>query len=162
MPSQSSRKRVLVGAEKDRDGEPFQFLDSTFQVKVSGKDTEGRCVIFDTIRPQKVGPLLHLHTDCDEWFMVRDGDWKFKVGDEIIRLKPGDSLLVPRLVPHAFVKTNDEPARLIIMHQPAVRMEEYFRLASRRPEIFQQGPEARKALAERYGMKILGPALTPD
>ena len=72
-------------------GTRLTSLMRSFNVKVSGKDTEGRCVIFDTIRHKKVGPAFHLHTDCDEWFFVRDGEFKFQVGDKTLRLKSGDS-----------------------------------------------------------------------
>ena len=150
---------VLVNAGSDRDSDPIRFLNATFDVKVSGKDTEGRCVIFDTIRHKKVGPAFHLHTDCDEWFLVNDGEFKFRAADKILRLRTGDSLLVPREVPHAFVKTSEGDARLIVMHQPAVKMEEYFRVTSKEPD---QSYEARKRIAERYGMRFVGPPLTPD
>lgn len=156
---QSSRKSILVKAGQDRDERPFQWLDATFQVKVSGRDTEGRCVVFDTLRPEKVGPPLHLHTDCDEWFFVREGDFKFQVGSDIMRLTAGDSLLVPQDMPHAFVKTSEGVARLVVMHQPAGTMEEYFRSVIQQAD---QTVEARRALAERHGMRLLGPALTPD
>jgi mannose-6-phosphate isomerase-like protein (cupin superfamily) len=154
-----AREGLLVKADADRDGDPFEFLGSTFQVKVSGKDTEGRCVIFETIRHTKVGPLLHIHTDCDEWFFVQDGEFKFQAGDKTMRLKAGDSLLVPRDTPHAFVKTTEGDARLMIMHQPAARMEEYFRLGSRQTD---QSPEYGRKVAEQYNVRIVGPALTPD
>jgi mannose-6-phosphate isomerase-like protein (cupin superfamily) len=154
-----SLKEVFVIAGADRDRQPFDFLDATFQVKVSGKDTEGRCVIFDTVRHKKVGPHLHLHTDCDEWFFVREGEFKFQAGEKILRLKAGDSLLVPREMPHAFVKTTEGDAKLIIMHQPAARMEEYFRLAVQQPD---QSGEARIKFAEQYGMRFVGPDLKPD
>jgi mannose-6-phosphate isomerase-like protein (cupin superfamily) len=153
------RDRVLVKAGADRDDKPFKFLDASFQVKVSGKDNEDRCVIFDTLRPEKIGPALHLHLDCDEWFFVRDGQFKFKVGDETMSLETGDSLFVPRNVPHAFVKTSEGTARLIVMHQPAGTMEEYFRTAS---QLTNQSAEQRHALAEKHGMQILGPPLTAD
>jgi mannose-6-phosphate isomerase-like protein (cupin superfamily) len=154
------RKEILVNAGSDRDNDPITFLDATFNVKISGKDTEGRCVVFDTIRHKKVGPAFHLHTDCDEWFFVRDGEFKFKVGDKILYLKSGDSLMVPRETPHAFVKTSEGDARLIVMHQPAVKMEEYFRVTSKQPN---QSSEARKRIAEQsYGMQFLGPPLTAE
>lgn len=41
---QTARTSVLIKAERDRDERPFNCLDATFHVKVSGKDTEGRCV----------------------------------------------------------------------------------------------------------------------
>lgn len=155
----SPRKGVLVKAGDDRDNKPFKFLDATFQVKVSGKDNEGRCVIFDTLRPEKIGPPLHLHIDCDEWFFVRDGEFKVRAGDETVQLKTGDSLFVPRNMPHAFVKTSEGVARLIVMHQPAGTMEEFFRTASTFPD---QSVAFRKKFAEEHGMRFLGPALTPD
>ena len=90
---------------------------------------------------------------------MRDGEFKFKTGDEILHLQAGDSLLVPRNVPHAFVKTSEGTARLIVMHQPAGTMEEYFRTSSKLPN---QSPEERQKLAEKHGMRILGPALAAD
>ena len=82
--AESLGQTVFVKADIDRDDAPFTFLDGIFNVKVSGKDT---------LRPNKVGPALHLHTDCDEWFFVREGEFKFQVGEDTLRLKPGDSLL---------------------------------------------------------------------
>ena len=157
-PLEAATEEVVVRAGADRDGKPFEILGATFQVKVSGKDTEGRCVIFDTIRHQKLGPALHLHTDCDEWFFVKDGEFKVQAGEKILRLKMNDSLLVPRGMPHSFVKTSDGDARLIVMHQPAVKMEEFFRLVSQQPD--QAG--SMKRLADQYGFRILGPPLSPD
>ena len=68
-----------------------------------------------------------MRTDCDEWFFVREGNFKFQLGNVVMRLTAGDSLLVPRNTPHAFVKTSEGTAHLIVMHQPAASMEEYFR-----------------------------------
>lgn len=50
------KKGILVRAGQDRSNQPFKWLDATFTVKVSGKDTDGRCVLFDTLRHEKVGP----------------------------------------------------------------------------------------------------------
>ena len=127
------KKGILVRAGEDRSNKPFKWLDASFTVKVSGKDTQGRCVVFDTLRPEKVGPPLHLHTDCDEWFFVMEGEFKFVVDGERLHLKAGDSLTVLQDTPHAFVKTSEGVARLLVMHQPAAQMEEYFETSSNRP-----------------------------
>ena len=156
----SPRDQILVKAGTDRDEKPFVFLDATFHVKISGKDTDGRCVVFDTFRPEKVGPPLHFHADCDEWFFVRDGDFKFQVGADIVRLTAGDSLLVPRNMPHTFVKTSEGVAHLIVMHQPAGTLEEFF--PSGAPLWASLTPEARNALAAKHGVHHVGPALTAD
>lgn len=155
----SPRKSALVKAGKDRSDKPFTFLDAEFTVKVAEQDTEGRCVIFDTIRHAKVGPVLHIHDNCDEWFFVMDGEFKFQAGEETMRLKAGDSLLVPQGVQHAFVKVSEGDARLVIMHQPGVGMETYFREALLLPD---QTPEGRRSLAAKHGMRFVGPSLKPD
>jgi len=155
----SRRQKVLVKAGEDRDNKPFKFLDATFHVMVSGKDNEGRAVIFDTLRPEKVGPPLHYHIDVDEWFFVREGEFKIRAGDEIVRVKAGDSIYIPRNTPHTFVKTSEGTARLIVMHQPAGTMEEFFRTASSFPD---QSVAFRQNFAEQHGMRFIGPALTPD
>lgn len=153
------KKGVLVRAGHDRTNQPFRFLDADFFVKVSGKDTGGRYVVFDTVRHQKVGPMLHLHTDCDEWFFVIDGEFKFQVSDKVLRLNAGDSLWVPQGIPHAFVKTSEGTAHLTIMHQPAGTMEEYLRAFGASPDKSINSP---RALAEKHGTKVISPPLNSN
>lgn len=153
------QKGILVRAGQDRFGKSLTYLDARFDIKVSGKDNEGRFVIFDTIRNEKVGPSLHIHDDCDEWFFVMDGEFKMQVGEETFRLKAGDSLFGPMGVPHAFVKTSEGPARLMLMHQPAAQMEEFFYKAS---QLIKPTLEDRQALIVQYGMRAVGPPLKPD
>ena len=162
FPEQRSRppkQSVLVRAGEDRTGHPFQFLEATFTVKVSGQDNEGRCVVFDTLRPAKVGPPLHVHKQLDEWFYVVEGEFKFQAGEETMHLRAGDSLFVPREMAHAFVKTSEGVGRLIVMHQPAGTMEEYFRAVSKLPD---QSPEDRKKMAAQHDTLLIGPPLKPD
>jgi mannose-6-phosphate isomerase-like protein (cupin superfamily) len=115
--------------------------------------------IFDTLRPDKVGPALHVHTDCDEWFFVREGEFKFQVGDAILYLKAGDALLAPQGTKHAFVKTSEGTARLIVMHQPAASMEEFFRTGAAQPNLT---AGERRALGEKHGMRFVGGPLSAD
>jgi mannose-6-phosphate isomerase-like protein (cupin superfamily) len=74
---------------------------------------------------------------------VRDGELKFNAGDETVHLEAGDSLFVPRNLPHVFVKTT----------------EEYVRTAS---QFTGQSREERQKSAEKHGMRLVGPALTAD
>ena len=153
------KKAVKVDAGKDRNDKSFIFLGARFDLKVSGKDCSGSMSVYDTFRNEKVGPPLHSHNDLDEWFYVMEGEFKFKVGDELMKLKQGDSLLGPRGVPHTFIKTNDGPARLMVLHTPAGTMEEYFEevRALKNPT-----PADRKALMKKHNMELVGPPLTLD
>ncbi len=153
------KKAVKVDAGKDRNDKSFMFLGARFDQKVSGKDCNGSMSVYDTFRNEKVGPPLHSHNDLDEWFFVMEGEFKFKVGDELFNLKQGDSLLRPREVPHTFIKTNDGPARLMVLHTPAGTMEEYFEEA----RVLKNPTQAdRKALMKKHNMELVGPPLTLD
>ena len=150
---------VKVDAGQDRFGQPFTYLGARFDLKVSGQDTNGGFSLYDTTRFEKLGPLLHTHTNLNEWFFVTSGTFKFQVGTELFHLQAGDSLLGPVGVPHTFVKTSEEPGRLLIMHQPAGTMEAYFQEARqlKNPTLAE-----REALLRKHSMIPMGPRLSPD
>jgi quercetin dioxygenase-like cupin family protein len=139
----------------DRFGSPAFFLNGRFDCKVSGQETEGRLCIIDTVRTHQGGPPLHLHHEQEEWFFVREGEFLFQVGADVIRLKAGDSILAPRGVPHTFANVTDA-ARLMIVFQPAGTIEEFFRQGSL---LDQATREDFIELHRRHGMEVVGPPL---
>lgn len=74
----------------------------------------------------KGGPPRHFHYEQDEWFYAIDGEFAFEVGEEKFRLKPGDSLLAPRMIPHAWAYVGEKPGTLLLAVQPAGSLEEFF------------------------------------
>ncbi|WP_128543955.1 cupin domain-containing protein [Larkinella soli] len=152
-------KGFKVEAGKDRFSNSLSYIGARFDLKVSGKDTNGAISVYETTRYEKRGPVLHIHPDLDEWFYVLDGEFKFRLGDEILYLKTGDSLFGPRGIPHAFVKISEGPARLLLHHQPAGRMEEQFFEGSqmKNPTIAE-----REASMRKYNIIPVGPPLSPD
>jgi mannose-6-phosphate isomerase-like protein (cupin superfamily) len=66
------------------------------------------------------GPELHTHP-YTEIFVLRDGQARFWVGDEILNTHAGQIVLAPAHVPHRFVNTGDEPLRTVNI-QPVARM----------------------------------------
>ena len=111
-------KAVNVAAGEDRFAAPLVFSNWRFDCKLSAKDTGGDLCIYDTARTGRGGPPMHVHRDQDEWFFVREGRYVFRIGDEIFRLGPGDSLLAPRKIPHAFASLS-ETSSLLVAFQPA-------------------------------------------
>ncbi|HZQ41955.1 MAG TPA: cupin domain-containing protein [Acidobacteriaceae bacterium] len=101
------------------------------------------------------GPPLHLHLAQDEWFYVLQGKVLAQVGDQRVTLGPGDSILGPRNIPHAFVALGPNPAHMLITFTPAGRMEQFFR------DTVAVGPQQAAAVFSRYGMKLVGPRLSP-
>ncbi len=95
-------------------------------VKVSGKDTDGALAIFEQtgISPGK-GTPLHVHPYQDEIFYVLQGEYLFQVGTNKFHLKTGDSIFLPRKVPHAWTQVSNK-ARVTVTLQPAGKLEEFF------------------------------------
>ena len=146
---------VHVPAGQDRDGTPFDFLDARFTTILCAADTSGTACAFVTDRRRKGGPPLHVHPDQDEWYMIQEGRFTIRIGSEDFDLGPGDSLLAPRGVPHAFASTTDE-ARMLVTFMPAGNMEAFFREAS---ALSAPTPPEMAAVFARHGMRVLGPPL---
>ncbi len=115
--------------------------------------------MFESTRVKKGGPLLHYHFEQDEWFYILEGEFLFKVGDETFTAKAGDSVFGPRMIPHAFAKTNEETARMLILFQPAGRMEAHFKAVSE-GGLAKLSEEEKDKFRQANGFKVVGPALT--
>lgn len=77
------------------------------------------------------GAAPHYHRQSSEMFYVLDGELRLMAGDQIITLEAGRSLVVPRLMPHAFGAPPEVAARVLIVLTPGVERFEYFRLLGR-------------------------------
>lgn len=100
---------------------------------------------------------MHVHRDQDEWFYVMEGAYVLRVGEETFELGAGDALFAPRNVPHTFTKVSEGRARMILVYQPAGRMEAYFREVT----AFTAPPtEAEmERLFREHDMEMVGPPL---
>ena len=95
-------------------------------VKVSGSDTDGDLAIFEqtSLSPGK-GTPLHIHHTQDEVFYVIEGSYYFQVGEEKFHLNSGDSIFLPRKVPHAWTQVS-EKGKMTVTMQPAGKLEDFF------------------------------------
>jgi quercetin dioxygenase-like cupin family protein len=102
------------------------------------------------------GTPLHVHLHQDEVFYVMDGSYRFKVGDDMFDLATGDSIFLPRKVPHAWSQLSAKGKMLVIL-QPAGKLENFFVTMSaltREPS----GEEIAKIFAANE-MQVVGPPL---
>lgn len=148
----------LIAAGDDSLGEHRSLGISSISFKVVPQDSNGIFIIENSFR-EKGGPARHLHHGQDEWFYVLEGEFLFEVGQEEFRLKPGDSLLGPREVPHVWAFAGGAPrGRILIAFLPAGKMEAFFREVTKANAMPPQDPELWRA----HGMELLGPPLGVD
>lgn len=129
-------------------------------VKISGSDTNGGLAIFEqTSLSPKRGTPLHVHPEQDEVFHVIEGAYYFQVGDEKFNLKAGDSIFLPRNVPHAWTQMADK-GKMIVVFQPAGKMEDFF--VSLAGMDHDPSAEEIARLFKDNQMQIVGPPLKVD
>lgn len=155
-------KGFKVDGGVDRSSESISLYEGdTFYRKVSTKDTNGDFYLFESTRAKKGGPPMHYHFDQDEWWYVLEGEFLIRVGDDTFTAKAGDSVFGPRMVPHAFAKTNEGSSRLLMAFQPAGQMEAFFEAVSK-GALTLLSDEEKAAFRQRHGFKVVGPALAYD
>lgn len=153
-------KGIKVDAGKDRFEQEITLMEGDkFYCKVSTSDTDGDLYVFESTRDKKGGPPFHYHYAQDEWWYILEGEFLFKVGDQTFTAKAGDSVFGPRMVPHAFAKTNDGPAKMLIGFQPAGKMEDCFKKISEGVTKNMSETE-RNDFRKDHGFVAVGPALT--
>lgn len=156
-------KGFKVKSGESRSGVHLKMKGVTLNVldiKISSKDTDGALAVFEqTGYTPKGGPPLHIHHFQDEMFYVVEGNYLFQVGEDKFHLEAGDTIFLPRKVPHAFIQL-DEKGRMIVSYQPAGKMEEFFSKTDA-----WSSPPALEQIArvfEECDMKIVGPPLQAD
>ncbi|HMO33147.1 MAG TPA: cupin domain-containing protein [Lacibacter sp.] len=154
----TAREPFVVDAGKSRFGEDNKFMGvHPNDLKISGKDTDGQLSVFEYTGYAKVGPSLHIHLKQDEIFTVIEGEYRFVVGNKTHVLKPGQTIFLPRGIPHTWIQLTDK-GRLIYFLQPAGKMEEFFSYMGKVKQRLSDEEMAR--IHDAHDMKVVGPPLT--
>jgi quercetin dioxygenase-like cupin family protein len=153
----AAKEPFVVDAGKSRFGEVVKFLGvHPNDLKISSKDTEGQLSVFEYTGLGKVGPMLHVHFEQDEIFTVIEGEYRFVVGNKTHTLKAGQTIFLPRNIPHTWLQLTDR-GRLVYFLQPAGKMEEFFSYMNKLKERPTQ--EEMDKIHAAHQMKVVGPPL---
>lgn len=155
-----TKKGFKVNAGEARFGNKYKMKGVTLNnldIKISGNDTDGELAVFEqTGFTPNGGPPLHIHLNQDEWFFVTEGEYLFQVDENRYTMKAGDTIFLPRNVPHAFIQIT-EKARTIVSYLPAGNMEDFFKTT----DSWTTAPTKEDVIKvfEDHGMKVVGPPL---
>lgn len=126
-------------------------------VIISRKDTAGELSVFLFSGYKNAATSLHMHLHQDEFFHVINGTYRFVCGDLQEVLQEGDTIFLPRKVPHQWLQTS-ETGRLLYAVTPAGTLEDMFvefdNLKS--PPT----PGELKKIHLKHGMEMIGPPLS--
>jgi quercetin dioxygenase-like cupin family protein len=118
-------------------------------------DTGGSAAfVLHPLAPRALGSPVHTHRHEDEWSFVLEGEVGVQLGNDVHVARPGDLVLKPRGVPHAFWNAGDVPARLLEVITPG-GFEGYFERLSEILTV--PGPPdlaALGAVAAEHGLEV--------
>ncbi|HYB23781.1 MAG TPA: cupin domain-containing protein [Solirubrobacteraceae bacterium] len=139
--------------------------ESTYTILISGAQTAGRYSLIDMSVPADGGPPPHRHT-FEEMFHVLEGELEVTIRGETVIARPGQTVNIPALAPHAFRNPADTTVRVLCLVAPA-GLEDYFAkfgdpVASRTSppptlsdaELATRGERA-GALAAQFGIELV-------
>jgi mannose-6-phosphate isomerase-like protein (cupin superfamily) len=153
-----------VAAGTDREGKVRAVGLSSTTYKVLTRETAGALFVMEQSNTKQGGPSRHLHHNEDELFYSLEGEYIVEIGAERVRLKPGDCVLGPRGIPHAWAFAGGTAGRLLISFTPAGKMEAFFNereQAGIRPGAY-ASTQSDAALLHAFGMELVGPPLVVD
>ena len=140
---------VTLGPDE---GERHTARGSSMVFKATAATSGGRFSLMErTLPPGGRMPPAHRHIECLEAFFVLEGEVTFVLDGRSETRAAGWSVLVPEGGSHTFGNQGDQPARLLVLHSPA--MDGYFAELER----LWSGPEPPSsaeelALMARHGM----------
>jgi len=111
----------------------FPSVPETIRLLRTGRETGGELLELEDYFPAGAGhrgPPLHWHPGQEESFEVLEGSMWVRVDREERILGPGETITVPPRVPHTFGNATPGALRQMTRFRPALRMEEFFRVAS--------------------------------
>jgi quercetin dioxygenase-like cupin family protein len=85
----------------------------------SGSDTGSLFSLFENRAPVSSRTPIHVHAHDDETFYMLEGEMTAVVDRERVTLRAGDSILLPRKIPHQLLNESSEPARYLLLCTPS-------------------------------------------
>src|SRR5262245_14467796 len=97
----------------------FYFDVGIGSVCLSGEDTGGAYCLLEVSLAPAIGVPRHTHTREDESYYVLTGELEVVVGEEVLVLRAGDSLMAPRNIPHQLRNSGDAENHYLLMFSPS-------------------------------------------
>jgi quercetin dioxygenase-like cupin family protein len=116
--SQAGGGRVLSIKHKPRPKRSY-FDVGIGSVCLTGEDTGGAYCLLEVSLAPGMGVPRHTHTREDESYFVLAGELEVIVGGKTFVLKPGDSLVAPRDIPHQLRNSGDLENHYLLIFWPS-------------------------------------------
>ena len=131
--------------------------------RVTTEQTNGTFSLIEVVLCRGCEPPKHLHEREDELFFIQEGNMRFTIGDRIIDAKAGDTIFLPRMIPHGF-EVLTPTAKALLYLTPGYFEGFFYELSEEAPEGVlpapPQGPPTAETIqllmeaSARYGIQF--------
>lgn len=102
-------KAIIV---KNTEGKAISVLGDRQVLKLTGKETGGQLTVIMQELPAGAGVPMHMHDREDENFQIIEGEVEVETGGEVFLLTSGDTIYLPKHVPHAITARTDSKLKI--------------------------------------------------
>lgn len=99
----------------------------------------------------ELGSPVHTHEREDEYSFVLSGRLSAQIGDDVVEAGPGELVVKPRGIPHAFWNAGTEPLRFLELISPGGFEEYFFEIAG---PLNAGDEQAMGEITARYGLDL--------
>jgi quercetin dioxygenase-like cupin family protein len=104
------------------EGKVWNVLGHTYSLKAASESS----FAFETLDPPGTGVPPHVHPTQDEHIYVLDGVFTLYLDGEWTTAGPGDTVRMPKGLPHAYYNRSEDVTRALFWVSPAGRLAQLF------------------------------------
>ncbi|MBP1882031.1 cupin domain-containing protein [Sinorhizobium mexicanum] len=105
---------------RDVDGKQFVLAGIVMKRLLSGEQTAGQFCLFENNSDGNTRTPIHVHAKDDETVYIVKGELTAVIDGERRRLTAGESIFLPRGIPHQLMNMSGNPCRYILIGTPAL------------------------------------------
>lgn len=148
---------------RDIESKTFVLAGIAMKRLLSGKQTAGQFCLFENKSDGNTKTPIHVHARDDETIYVIEGELTALIYGQPRCLTPGESIFLPRGIPHQLTNIGGNPCRYILIGTPAL-FDRFVEEAGSelRPEDVPGPPTAEEIGRLREASPRFGITLLPD
>ena len=145
-------------------GQSFALVGDVYRILVTGKETDGKYAVVETIVPSGGGPPPHRHSREEEGFYILEGELTVTVDGHRETVTAGSFANLPVGSVHSFKNEGTKTVRMLITVAPAGFEQMFMEVGQPLPPGTTTAPPPSKeeidrliAASSRYGLELMLP-----
>jgi len=97
----------------------FVLAGVVMKQQLSGEETNGTFSLFENRSGGQSKTPIHVHANDDETLFIMEGEMKALIAGREQTIRAGESVFLPRGIPHQLMNTSGSPSHYILLCTPS-------------------------------------------